>query len=90
VTHATQVQVIDIDSGSVVGTIPNKFRVHRVALASDLAHESQDKIRDVLSYPSWPDFDGTILERTPLRLVSVTAAAIGALAKAKAATAPFR
>jgi YVTN family beta-propeller protein len=36
VTHATQVQVIDIDSGSVVGTIPNKLGVHGVALATDL------------------------------------------------------
>jgi len=36
VTHATQVQVIDIDSGKVVGTIPNKLGVHGVALVSDL------------------------------------------------------
>jgi len=36
VTHATQVQVIDIDSGKVVGTIPNKLGVHGVALATDL------------------------------------------------------
>jgi YVTN family beta-propeller protein len=36
VTHATQVQVMDIDSGSVVGTIPHKLGVHGVALATDL------------------------------------------------------
>jgi len=36
VTHATQVQVIDIDSGSLVGTIPNKLGVHGVALVTDL------------------------------------------------------
>lgn len=36
VTHATQVHVVDVDSGDIVGTIPNKLGVHGVAIASEL------------------------------------------------------
>ncbi len=36
VSHATQVEVLDIDSGTVVGKIPNTQGVHGIALAPDL------------------------------------------------------
>ena len=36
VSHGTQVEVLDIDSGSVVGTIPKTPGVHGVALAPEL------------------------------------------------------
>jgi DNA-binding beta-propeller fold protein YncE len=36
VSHATQVEVLDIDSGAVVGKIPNTQGVHGIALAPDL------------------------------------------------------
>src|SRR6267154_4758992 len=36
VTHGTQVQVIDVDSGNIVGSIPNKLGVHGVAIAAEL------------------------------------------------------
>jgi DNA-binding beta-propeller fold protein YncE len=36
VSHATQVAVIDVDSGKVVGEIPNLSGVHGIAVASDL------------------------------------------------------
>ncbi len=36
VSHATQVEVLNIDNGSVVGTIGNTQGVHGIALAPDL------------------------------------------------------
>ena len=36
VSHGTQVEVLDIDSGSIVGNIPNTPGVHGVALAPDV------------------------------------------------------
>jgi len=36
VSHGTQVEVVDIDSQSVVGTIPNTPGVHGIAIASEL------------------------------------------------------
>ena len=36
VSHGTQVEVIDIDSGSVVGSIPNTKGVHGIAIAPEL------------------------------------------------------
>ena len=35
-THATAVEVVDLDAGKVVGSIPQLHNVHGVALASDL------------------------------------------------------
>lgn len=36
VSHGTQVEVVDVDSGSVVGSIPKTPGVHGIALATDL------------------------------------------------------
>ncbi len=36
VSHGTQVEVLDADSGAIVGNIPNTEGVHGVAIASDL------------------------------------------------------
>ncbi len=36
VSHGTQVEVLDVDSGAIVGNIPNTDGVHGVAIASDL------------------------------------------------------
>src|SRR5580765_8419720 len=36
VSHGTQVEVLDVDSGSIVGKIPNTPGVHGIAIASDL------------------------------------------------------
>ena len=36
VSHGTQVEVLDVDSGSVVGNIPNTPGVHGIAIAADL------------------------------------------------------
>lgn len=36
VSHGTQVEVVDIDSGSVVGNIPNTKGVHGIAIAPEL------------------------------------------------------
>jgi YVTN family beta-propeller protein len=36
VSHGTQVEVIDVDSGSVVGSIPNTLGVHGIAIAPEL------------------------------------------------------
>ena len=36
VSHGTQVEVLDVDSGKLVGTIPNTLGVHGIAIASDL------------------------------------------------------
>ena len=36
VSHGTQVEVLDVDSGSIVGTIPNTPGVHGIAVAADL------------------------------------------------------
>lgn len=36
VSHATQVEVVDVDSGSVVGKIPNTSGVHGIAIAAEL------------------------------------------------------
>src|ERR1700730_7659296 len=36
VSHATQVEVIDVDSQSVVGNIPKTLGVHGIALAPEL------------------------------------------------------
>ncbi|HUJ70863.1 MAG TPA: YncE family protein [Verrucomicrobiae bacterium] len=36
VTHGTQVEVLDVDSGTVVGQIPNTLGVHGIAIAADL------------------------------------------------------
>lgn len=38
VSHATQVDVLDADSGKVVGTIPDTPGVHGIAIASDFKH----------------------------------------------------
>jgi len=37
VSHGTQVEVLDVDSEAVVGTIPNTKGVHGVAIASELS-----------------------------------------------------
>src|ERR1700737_3479720 len=36
VSHGTQVEVLDIDSGAIVGNIPNTDGAHGVAIAPDL------------------------------------------------------
>src|SRR6266699_5083862 len=36
VSHGTQVEVLDIDSGAVVGKIPDTLGVHGIAIAPDL------------------------------------------------------
>jgi DNA-binding beta-propeller fold protein YncE len=36
VSHGTQVEVVDVDSGSIVGNIPNTPGVHGIAVAADL------------------------------------------------------
>src|SRR6195256_7042609 len=36
VSHATQVEVLDIDSGAIVGKIPNTLGVHGIAIAPEL------------------------------------------------------
>src|SRR6185369_11654274 len=36
VSHGTQVEVLDVDSGAIVGKIPNTLGVHGIAIASDL------------------------------------------------------
>jgi YVTN family beta-propeller protein len=36
VSHGTQVEVLDVDSGATVGKVPNTLGVHGVAIASDL------------------------------------------------------
>ena len=36
VSHATQVEVLDVDSGSIVGSIPNTQGVHGIAVAPEL------------------------------------------------------
>ena len=36
VSHGTQVEVLDVDSGSIVGTIPNTLGVHGIAIAPEL------------------------------------------------------
>src|SRR6267154_5992707 len=36
VSHGTQVEVADVDSGAIVGKIPNTPGVHGIAIASDL------------------------------------------------------
>jgi len=36
VSHGTQVEVLDVDSGSIVGKIPNTLGVHGIAIASEL------------------------------------------------------
>lgn len=36
VSHGTQVEVLDVDSGSIVGSIPNTPGVHGVAIAADV------------------------------------------------------
>jgi YVTN family beta-propeller protein len=36
VSHGTQVEVLDVDSGAIVGHIPNTLGVHGIAIASDL------------------------------------------------------
>jgi DNA-binding beta-propeller fold protein YncE len=38
ISHATQVEVVDADSGKVVGTIPDTPGVHGVAIASEFKH----------------------------------------------------
>jgi len=38
VSHATQVDVLDADSGKVVGTIPDTPGVHGIAIAADFKH----------------------------------------------------
>ena len=38
VSHATQVEVLDADSGKLVGTIPDTPGVHGVAIASEFHH----------------------------------------------------
>lgn len=38
VSHGTQVEVLDIDSGRVVGTIPKTPGVHGIAIAPELSH----------------------------------------------------
>jgi len=36
VSHGTQVEVLDIDSGAIVGKIPNTLGVHGIAIAADI------------------------------------------------------
>jgi DNA-binding beta-propeller fold protein YncE len=36
VSHGTQVEVLDVDSGSIVGNIPNTLGVHGIAIAHEL------------------------------------------------------
>src|ERR1700688_4527907 len=36
VSHGTQVEVIDVDSGNIVGSIPNTLGVHGIAIAAEL------------------------------------------------------
>jgi YVTN family beta-propeller protein len=36
VSHGTQVEVLDVDSGTIVGKIPNTLGVHGIAIAPDL------------------------------------------------------
>jgi YVTN family beta-propeller protein len=36
VSHGTQVEVLDVDSGAIVGKIPNTLGVHGIAIASEL------------------------------------------------------
>lgn len=36
VSHGTQVEVLDVDSGSIVGKIPNTLGVHGIAIAPEL------------------------------------------------------
>src|SRR6267154_5570877 len=36
VSHGTQVEVLDVDSGAIVGKIPNTLGVHGIALADQL------------------------------------------------------
>ncbi|PYV72927.1 MAG: hypothetical protein DMG97_12375, partial [Acidobacteria bacterium] len=36
VSHGTQVEVLDLDSGAIVGKIPDTLGVHGIAIASDL------------------------------------------------------
>src|SRR5271166_1396720 len=36
VSHGTQVEVLDVDSGSIVGSIPNTLGVHGIAIAPEL------------------------------------------------------
>jgi DNA-binding beta-propeller fold protein YncE len=36
VSHGTQVEVLDVDSGSIVGNIPNTLGVHGIAIAANL------------------------------------------------------
>src|SRR5712691_6776655 len=38
VSHATQVDVLDVDTGKVVGTIPDTPGVHGIAIASSFKH----------------------------------------------------
>src|SRR5260370_19931425 len=38
ISHATQVDVIDADSGKLVGTIPDTPGVHGVAIATEFKH----------------------------------------------------
>jgi YVTN family beta-propeller protein len=38
VSHGTQVEVLDVDSGAIVGKIPNTLGVHGIAIAPDLGH----------------------------------------------------
>lgn len=38
VSHGTQVEVLDVDSGTIVGKIPNTLGVHGIAIAPDQAH----------------------------------------------------
>src|SRR5690242_5281194 len=38
VSHGSQVDVLDVDSGKVVGTIPDTPGVHGIAIASDFKH----------------------------------------------------
>ena len=35
VTHGTQVEVLDVDSGAIVGQIPNTLGVHGIAISPD-------------------------------------------------------
>src|ERR1700730_16522326 len=34
-SHGTQVEVLDVDSGAIVGKIPNTLGVHGIAIAAD-------------------------------------------------------
>jgi YVTN family beta-propeller protein len=38
VSHGTQVEVLDVDSGAVVGQIPNTLGVHGIAIAAESGH----------------------------------------------------